>query len=168
VNAAFLKMENEKDEVFSLAMVLKDHSEKPVCRMGIVNPLQTSKMGISVPVYFAELNWTELMRDSKKNHVTFHDISKFPAVSRDLALLLDNKISFLQIEEVAYGAERKLLKKVELFDVYEGENVPVGKKSYAVNFVLQDEGKTLNDKQIEKAMQNIIHNLQTKLDASLR
>lgn len=168
VNAAFLKMENEKDEVFSLAMVLKDHSEKTVCRMGILNPAQTGKMGISVPVYFAELNWTELMRDSKKNHVTFHDISKFPAVSRDLALLLDNKVSFLQIEEVAYGAERKLLKKVELFDVYEGKNLPVGKKSYAVNFVLQDEGKTLNEKQIEKAMQNIIHNLQTKLDASLR
>jgi len=168
VNAAFLKMENETDEVFSLAMVLKDSSGKTVCRMGIVNTLQTGKMSISVPVYFAELNWTELMRDSKKNHVIFHDISKFPAVSRDLALLLDNKVSFLEIEEVAYAAERKLLKKVELFDVYEGDKLPVGKKSYAVNFVLQDEAKTLNEKQIEKAMQNIIHNLQTKLDASLR
>ena len=83
-------------------------------------------------------------------------------------MLLDNKVSFLEIEEVAYAAERKLLKKVELFDVYEGDKLPVGKKSYAVNFVLQDEAKTLNEKQIEKAMQNIIHNLQTKLDASLR
>lgn len=163
-----LKVTDESNDVYSDSMVVTNRNDKVLVRMGVVNPLQTAKLDISVPVFFAELNWTELMRMSKKNNVTFHEISKFPAVSRDLALLLDNGVTFLQIEEVAYGAERKLLKRVELFDVYEGKNLPEGKKSYAVNFVLQDVGKTLNDKQIEKAMNNIIHGLQSKLNATLR
>ena len=108
------------------------------------------------------------MRAIKKNEVLYHDISKFPSVSRDLALLIDKSVEFEQIEQIARQTEKKLLKSVELFDVYEGKNLPEGKKSYAVNFILQDETKTLNDKQIEAIMTKLINNLKQKLNAELR
>ena len=104
----------------------------------------------------------------KKVNLTYTDISKYPSVSRDLALLVDKNVEFAQIEQIALQSEKKLLKKVELFDVYEGKNLPEGKKSYAVNFILQDETKTLNDKQIEAIMSKLINNLKTKLGAELR
>ena len=102
------------------------------------------------------------------NKISYTEISKFPAVSRDLALLLDKGVEFAEIEKVAYSTEKKLLKEVTLFDVYEGKNLEAGKKSYAVNFVLQDEMKTLNDKQIDAIMNKLIANLQAKLGAKLR
>ena len=108
------------------------------------------------------------MKETKKNKVTFTDIAKFPAVKRDLALLIDKAISFDAIRKIASDSERKLLKSVELFDVYEGKNLPEGKKSYAVSFFLQDETKTLNDKQIDAIMQKIVRNLQEKAGAQLR
>ena len=119
-------------------------------------------------VYFADLNWTLLMKAIKNNKVSFKEISKYPAVSRDLALLIDKNITFEEIEKVAYATEKKLLKAVRLFDVYEGKNLEAGKKSYAVNFLLQDETKTLNDKQIDAIMNKLITNLQNKLNAKLR
>ena len=108
------------------------------------------------------------MKAVRKQKVSFKEISKYPAVSRDLALLIDNDVEFARIEQIAYAAERKLLKKVELFDVYEGKNLPAGKKSYAVNFILQDEQKTLNDKAIDAVMQKIIQSLKKQLNAELR
>ena len=104
----------------------------------------------------------------RKNKVEYTEISKYPAVSRDLALLIDKQVEFAQIEQIARQSERKLLKKVELFDVYEGKNLPEGKKSYAVNFILQDEQKTMGDKQIDAIMQKIIQNLKKQLNAELR
>ena len=98
----------------------------------------------------------------------YQEISKFPAVSRDLALLVDEKVEFAEIEKIARKTDNKLLRKVELFDVYQGKNLPAGKKSYAVNFILQDEKATLNDKQIDAVMQKLIKNLTTKLGAELR
>ena len=92
----------------------------------------------------------------------------FPAVKRDLALLLDKKVQFAEIEKIAYETEKKLLKEVSLFDVYEGKNLEVGKKSYAVSFLLQDENATLNDKQIDKIMSKLVKNLEDKLNAKLR
>ena len=89
-------------------------------------------------------------------------------MSRDLALLLDDSVAFEQVVEIARQTEKKLLKRVELFDVYEGKNLPAGKKSYAVNFILQDDSKTLNDKQIESIMQKLIANLKSRLGAELR
>ena len=109
-----------------------------------------------------------LMKVIKKNEVLYTEISKFPAVSRDLALLVDNSVEFAQIEQVARQTEKKLLKKVELFDVYEGDKLPVGKKSYAVNFILQDEEKTMGDKQIDAIMQKLIANIKKQLNAELR
>ena len=103
-----------------------------------------------------------------KHTVLYSELPKFQAVKRDLALLVDQAVSFTDIEKVARESERKLLKEVYLFDVYEGKNLPEGKKSYAVSFILQDENKTLNDKQIDTIMNKIIANLQQKLEAQLR
>ena len=126
------------------------------------------KFDIDTPVYYAELNWTALMKVIRKQKVEFTDIPKFPSVSRDLALLIDKSVEFQQIEDIARQTERKFLKKVELFDVYEGDKLPAGKKSYAVNFILQDPEKTMGDKQIEAIMQKLIQNLKKQLNAELR
>ena len=101
-------------------------------------------------VYFADLNWKELMKAVRSVKISYKEISKFPAVKRDLALLLDKNVQFAEIEKIASDTEKKLLKEVELFDVYEGKNLEAGKKSYAVSFLLQDENQTLNDKMIDK------------------
>lgn len=108
------------------------------------------------------------MKAVKKNKLEFKELSKFPAVSRDLALLVDEDVQFAQIEQIARQTEKKILKCVELFDVYTGDKLPAGKKSYAVNFILQDENKTLNDKAIDAIMKKLIHQLTTKLGAELR
>ena len=139
--------------------------------MGIVSPKickELDRGSLQTDVYYAELSWTLLMKEIKKSKVTFSEISKFPAVKRDLALLLEKNVQFAEIEKIATESERKLLKDVALFDVYEGKNLPAGKKSYAVSFYLQDEGKTLNDKQIDAIMKKIQTNLEQKLGAQLR
>lgn len=168
LNLAQFKMQQIHDDVFVEAMSITSRSGKELSRLGIVRPEQTAKAEVQIPIYFADLNWTLIMKETKKNALSFQEISNYPKVSRDLALLVDKSVTFLQIEEVAYSSERNLLKRVELFDVYEGKNLPEGKKSYAVNFVLQDESKTLTDKQIEKIMNNLIRNLEQRLGASLR
>ena len=108
------------------------------------------------------------MRAIKNQKVSYKELSKYPAVKRDLALLIDKAVQFADIEKIAYESEKKLLKEVALFDVYEGKNLEAGKKSYAVSFLLQDENATLNDKQIDKIMSKIIANLENKLQAKLR
>jgi len=119
-------------------------------------------------VFYAEINWTAVVKAIKKNKIEFKHLSKYPAVSRDLALLVDDSVEFAQIEQIARQTEKKLLKSVTLFDVYQGKNLPAGKKSYAVNFQLEDEERTLTDKQIDAMMQKLVHNLTTKLGAELR
>ncbi len=125
-------------------------------------------MGIDNDVYYAELNWAGILKAIKKNNIEFKELNKYPAVSRDLALLVDENVEFAEIESIARQSEKKLLKKVELFDVYQGKNLPAGKKSYAVNFLLEDESQTLTDKQIDAIMQKLIKNLTGKLGAELR
>ena len=136
--------------------------------LGIVSRKIRKMMDVDAEVYYADLNWKLLMKAIRNNKISYTEISKFPAVSRDLALLLDKGVEFAEVEKVAYSTEKKLLKEVTLFDVYEGKNLEAGKKSYAVNFVLQDETKTLNDKQIDAIMNKLIANLQAKLGAKLR
>ena len=155
-------------QMFSKALTIENRGGKVFGQMGIVDRKILKQADIAGEVYYAELNWTQLMKAVRKNKVLFSEISKYPAVSRDLALLIDKDVEFASIEQIAYQSERKLLKKVELFDVYEGKNLPQGKKSYAVNFILQDEQKTLNDKQIDAIMQKIIGNLKKQLNAELR
>jgi len=153
---------------FATGVVIENRGGKKLIEMGVVSKKLLKQFDLQQPVYFAELNWTQLMKATKKNEVTFTEIPKHPAVSRDLALLVDNSVEFAQIEQIARQSEKKLLKKVELFDVYEGDKLPAGKKSYAVNFILQDIEKTMNDKQIDAIMQKLIANLKKQLGAELR
>ena len=153
---------------FSAGIVVENRGGKRLIEMGILSKKLLKQFDLQQPVYFAQLNWTQLMKATKKSEVTFTDIPKHPAVSRDLALLVDNSVEFAQIEQIARQTEKKLLKRVELFDVYEGKNLPAGKKSYAVNFILQDAEKTMNDKQIDAIMQKLIANLKKQLNAELR
>lgn len=168
VNPGIVVAEKSDNNVFGKALALKARSGKVLCEMGTVSHKLLKKMDIDQDVFYADINWNNLMRAIKKNETLYHDISKFPSVSRDLALLIDKSVEFEQIEQIARQTEKKLLKSVELFDVYEGKNLPEGKKSYAVNFILQDETKTLNDKQIEAIMTKLINNLKQKLGAELR
>ena len=168
VNPGVMVCEHSDNNVFGKALVLKTRAGKVLCEMGTVCHKILKKMDIAQDVFYADLNWDNLMRAIKKNETLYHDISKFPSVSRDLALLIDKSVQFEQIEQIARQTEKKLLKSVELFDVYEGKNLPDGKKSYAVNFILQDESKTLTDKQIDAIMTKLINNLKQKLGAELR
>ncbi len=153
---------------FSAGIVIENRGGKKVIEMGVLSKKLLKRFDLQQPVYFAELNWTQLMKATKKNEVIFTDIPKHPAVSRDLALLVDQNVEFALIEQIARQTEKKLLKKVELFDVYEGDKLPAGKKSYAVNFILQDAEKTMNDKQIDAIMQKLIANIKKQLGAELR
>ena len=168
VNPGIVVAEKSDNNVFGKALALKARSGKVLCEMGTVSHKLLKKVDIDQDVFYADINWNNLMRAIKKNETLYHDISKFPSVSRDLALLIDKSVEFEQIEQIARQTEKKILKSVELFDVYEGKNLPEGKKSYAVNFILQDETKTLNDKQIEAIMTKLINNLKQKLGAELR
>ena len=159
---------NLANDIYSAGLSITTSSGRQLGTMGIVSPKICKELDIETDVYYAELSWTLLMKEIKKSKVTFSEISKFPAVKRDLALLLDKNVQFAEIEKIATESERKLLKNIALFDVYEGKNLPAGKKSYAVSFYLQDEGKTLNDKQIDAIMKKIQTNLEQKLGAQLR
>ena len=167
VESGRIVMTQTADELFSAALDIATRDGKELGRVGIVSGKILRKFGIDVEVCFADLHWTLLMRLTGKK-VTFTDIPKYPSVKRDLALLLDEKITFAEVEKVALESEKKLIREVTLFDVYEGKNLPEGKKSYAISLLLQDETKTLNDKQIEHIMSRVVANLQNKLGASLR
>ncbi len=160
--------EQVSNEMFSNGLLIKTRNQKELGCLGIVNKGVLKMHDINAEVYFAELSWTHLMKEIKKNTVTYSEISKFPGVERDFALLIDKAVTFAQIEDLAYKTDKKLLKKVQLFDVYEGKNLPEGKKSYAVKFFIQDEEKTLNDKQIDAVMQKIQKSLEHQLGAQLR
>ena len=157
-----------ENNLFSEALVLKNRGGKVLCEYGKLTKKVCHMCGVEKDVYYADINWTAVMKAIKKNKVEFKELSKYPAVSRDLALLIDSNVEFAQIEQIARQSEKKLLKEVDLFDVYQGKNLPAGKKSYAVNFILEDEERTLNDKQIDAIMQKIIKNLTNKLGAELR
>ncbi len=156
------------NDIFADGIAIENRGGKLLAEMGVLSKKVQKAFDISNTVFYAELDWTALMKAVRKQKVEFTEISKYPAVSRDLALLLDKSIEFAQIEQIARQSEKRLLRQVELFDVYEGKNLPEGKKSYAVNFILQDPDKTLNDKAIEAVMNKIIQNLKKQLGAELR
>lgn len=138
-----------------------------ILEMGTVKPQILKHFGIKQEVLFADIYWDKIQKYIS-NKIKFTDIPKYPEVRRDLALLIDSKVAFEAIYKVAKQTEKKLLKDISLFDVYEGKNLPEGKKSYAVSFTIQDENKTLNDKEIEKIMSKLQTNLEKELGASLR
>lgn len=156
------------DDIFASGLSLTTASGKQLGVLGVVESGLLKMLDIENEVYFAEFSWNALMHEIRKAKVVISDISKFPEVKRDLALLLDKTVAFDVIEKIAKESERKLLKRISLFDVYEGKNLPEGKKSYAVSFYLQDENKTLTDKQIDTIMKKIQTNLEQQLGAQLR
>jgi phenylalanyl-tRNA synthetase beta chain len=155
-------------DLFADGASLLTPSGKALGDFGIVHPKLLKLMDTDTEVYYAELNWKALLREAQKNRVTADEIARFPEVKRDLALLIDRETSFEDIERIAFESERRLLKRITLFDVYEGRNLPQGKKSYAVSFYLQDESRTLEEKQIDAIMNKIRRGLEEKAGASLR
>ena len=162
-----LKTSPTKNDVFSEGITLSLGKIKLV-DFGVVKRSILKEFGIKQEVLFADFNWDNVLKLSSKKNIKVSDLSKFPSVKRDLALLIDSKTEFKEVYNLAFQSERKLLKEVDLFDVYEGNKLPEGKKSYAVSFVLQDETKTLADKQIDKIMQKLQQSFEKNLDAVLR
>ena len=162
-----LQSESIDDDLYADAIVFKQ-GPKELLRMGVVSPIVRKKFDIKQEVYFAEIDFDQLIKMTKKSKVQFKELSKFPEVKRDLALLVDKSVSFSTLRSIAFGAEKKLLKSVSLFDVYEGDKLPEGKKSYALSFILEDRNQTLTDKQIERSMSNIQTQLEQKAGAEVR
>lgn len=150
-----------------VAVVFKD-SKKQLLSMGQLAKDTLKRADIKQDVFYADVNWDLMLKSVPEKEMTYTEIAKFPEVRRDLALVLDKNVTFAQIEQVAYNTEKKILKKVGLFDVYEGKGIAEGQKSYAVSFILQDKDKTLNDKQIENTMAKLQKNLETQLGAKVR
>ena len=162
-----LKSSPVKSDVISEGMTLAI-GKKTLVDFGLVKKSVLKHFGISQNVLFADFNWDNVLDMAQHNKIKFTEIPKYPEVRRDFALLLDNSVTFEDIHTIAKQTEKQLLKNVNLFDVYEGKNLPAGKKSYAVSFTLQDENKTLTDKQIDKIMSKLQANFENKLGAELR
>jgi phenylalanyl-tRNA synthetase beta chain len=144
------------------------YKNKNIIDFGIINKKILNSFDIDEDVFYAEFNWDNVIKLSAENKVQYTEISKYPEVKRDLALLLDKNIQFSDIKNLALKTEKKLLKRVGLFDIYEGKNIDANKKSYALSFILQDENKTLKDKQINKIMDKFILIFKKEFDAQLR
>ena len=162
-----LQCESLESDLYADAIVFKQ-GPKEVLRMGVVSPIVRKKFDIKQEVYFAEIDFDQLIKMTKKAKVQFKELSKFPEVKRDLALLVNKCVTFSQLRSIAFATEKKLLKSVSLFDVYEGDKLPEGKKSYALSFILEDKNQTLTDKQIERTMANIQAQLEQKCGAEVR
>ncbi|WP_437921340.1 phenylalanine--tRNA ligase subunit beta [Sphingobacterium sp. LRF_L2] len=142
--------------------------QKVLVTFGCVSAENLAKADVDGKVFFATFDWDLVLKVIRKNTIKYQEVSKFPAVRRDLALLVDDAVTFEQLKMVAIKSERKLLKDVRIFDVYKGEKLPEGKKSYALSFVLQDEEKTLNDKQIDAIIKKLMLNFEKEIGATVR
>lgn len=162
-----LKAEPTQNDIFSEGLTLSLNG-KVLLEMGVVSAKMRKMCDVKQSVYFLELNFDQLVKTTKKHRITAQELSKFPEVKRDLALLVDTQTTFAQLREVALQAERKLLKCVSLFDVYEGDKLPEGKKSYALSFVLEDKTRTLDDKTIERVMSNLQKQFESRCGAVVR
>ena len=163
-----LVVEQTESDLLAPALSYKNRGGKLVGELGVVNAEVAKKFDVEQEVYFAQFNWNLLCRIAAKKDVKYHDLPKTLPVRRDLALLVDTAVSYEQIKRVVEQSERKLLKSVTLFDVYEGKHLEAGKKSYAIAIFLQDDQKTLQDKQIEAVMKKVVTNLQKEVGAQLR
>ncbi len=150
---------------YGLDMVI---NKRVVASILKVNKHAAALTEVKQEVFFAQLDWEYLCKKAAKLKITFKDLPKYPEVRRDLALLLDKSVLYIELKKAAMNSERKLLKDIHLFDMYEGKNLPDGKKSYALSFVLRDEEKTLNDKQVDKVMSKIIDTFKKQFSAELR
>lgn len=168
ISLAGFVVEEGGNDIFAKSLVITDRGGKVYVELGLVTKAIAAACGVEQPTYFADLNWTLLMKKLSKKDVSYRELPKFPAVKRDLALLLDRDVTFAQVERLVMSADKKLIRRVTLFDVYEGKNLPAGKKSYAIAITLQDDTKTLNDKAIDAVMQRVMTTLKKQLGAELR
>ena len=168
VNIANCVLEPLESELCSDGLVIKAPNGKQIGIMGMVNSKLLKAFDIDNPVYYADLDWNMLLRLNKQYKPVINDLPKFPEVKRDFALLVDKSVKFADLAKAALAAEKKLLKAVTLFDVYEGKNLEPGKKSYALSFILQDAENTLKDKQIEAIMAKLLKTFEEKFGAKLR
>ena len=168
VNIANCTLEPLENELCADGMVIKAPNGKQIGFMGIVNGKLLKAFDIDNPVYYADLDWNMLLKLNKQYKPAINDLPKFPEVKRDFALLVDKSVKFADLAKAALAAEKKLLKAVNLFDVYEGKNIEAGKKSYALSFILQDPENTLKDKQIEAIMAKLQKIFEDKFGAKLR
>lgn len=157
----------ERQTVFSEALCLKLERQTLV-HFGVIKKDILQHFEIKQDVFYADFNWELVLQIVQGSKIGFTEIPKYPAVKRDLALLIQDAVTYEQIEDVAFKTERKLLKELSLFDVYTGDKLPKGTKSYAVSFTLQDDNSTLTDKQIDKAMERLQQNFKTELGAEIR
>lgn len=141
---------------------------KAIVKFGVVAKSILKKLDISKEVFYADFDWDAVMKAIRKNKISYKEVSKFPSVKRDLSLLVDKAVDFATLEILAYKTDSKLIKDVSVFDVYEGDKLPEGKKSYALSFVLQDEEKTLTDKQIESVIDKLVATFSSKAGAEVR
>ena len=162
-----LKIEASDRDIFREGLTYKA-GDKHIVSMGIVSKTPLKKTDVSQEVYYAEFSWENILKAIKNQTVTFVPLPKFPSVKRDLALLLDKKVTFKEIKDTAFRTEKSFLKSVTLFDVYEGEKLGADKKSYAVSFTLLDEEKTLTDKQIDKIMNKLMGTYKHLFNAEIR
>ena len=156
-----------KSDVFSEGIVFS-LGKKKLVEFGVITKQIRKEFGIKQEVLFADFDWSTILSISGNKKIKVSNLTKFPSVKRDLALLLDEKVTFKELYDLAFQSERNLLKNVDLFDVYQGDKLPEGKKSYAVSFVLQDKNKTLEDRQIDKIMQKLQQSFEKNLEAVLR
>lgn len=168
ISSKEIQLTQGESEIFAAMLNIVTRSGKQLGSMGLVSKAMLKKTDIKQDVLYAELDWNALVRLAVKKKVTFTTLPKTQPVKRDLALLIDKTVTMEQIEAVVRESERKLLRDVTLFDVYEGKNLPEGKKSYAIAITLQDDEKTLQDKQIEAVMAKVVANLEKRLGATLR
>ena len=168
VEVAKMTIERLENELFSDGLVLKAANGKALGYIGIVSRKQLKAFDIDQEVYYADLDWNALLKQNKQYKAVITDLPKYPEVKRDFALLVDRSVEFADLARAAFNAEKKLLKNVFLFDVYEGKNLEAGKKSYALSFILQDPNNTLKDTQIEAVMERLKKTFETQFNATLR
>ena len=163
-----MKVEGLQNDIFDDALDYQRGDGKSFVKFGYVNTKLVKNADLETAVFYADFSWDFVMQAMKNNKVAYTELPKFPAVRRDLALLIDDSVSFGQLKQIAFKAERKLLRKVDIFDVYKGKNLPEGKKSYALSFILRDDQKTLNDKAIDATMNRLISMYKREVNAELR
>ena len=168
VNISNCTIEPLENKLYTDGLLIKAPNGKQIGSMGLVNSKLLKAFDIDNPVYYADLDWNMLLRLNKQYKPVINDLPKFPEVKRDFALLVDKSVKFADLAKAAMAAEKKLLKAVNLFDVYEGKNLEAGKKSYALSFILQDTENTLKDKQIEAIMAKLLKTFEEKFGATLR
>lgn len=167
IDISRLKIEDTPKDIFEDGYSLLNRKE-PILNMGIVSKKLCKSFDITSEIYFAEIRWDALVAFAKQNKVSYSELPRFPEVRRDLALVLDKDVEYSSLRDLAFRTEKNLLKHVDLFDIYKGDKLPENKKQYAMSFILQDEEKTLTDVQIEKIMNNLLHNFEKEVGAVLR